>query len=60
MIVVLKALGIIAALGITIASYIYRGKGVPQHGGPVTKSDWILIGVVLAALFFLLVYGLSR
>ena len=60
MISVLKALGIIAALGITIVSYVYRGKGVPPLGGPVTKSDWILIGVVLAAFFFVLVYGFSR
>jgi hypothetical protein len=60
MISVLKALAVAAAIATTFATYLCRGKGLPPHGGEVTKNDWILIGVVLGALFLVLVYAFSR
>jgi hypothetical protein len=57
---VLKALSIIICIAITVASYLYRGKGLPPRGGELTKSDWKLIGVVMGALFLVLVYAFSR
>ena len=60
MITVLKALAVVVALAATFATYLYRGKGLPPHGGKVTKSDWVLIGIVLGALFLVLVYAFSR
>jgi len=60
MISILKALGIIAALAITFATYLYRGKGLPPFGGEVSKKDWIMIGVVVGVLFLALVYAFSR
>ncbi len=60
MIRVLKALAVVAAIATTFATYLYRGKGLPPYGGEVTKNDWILIRVVLGALFLVLVYAFSR
>jgi hypothetical protein len=57
---VLKALGITICIVIAVASYLYRGKGLPLRGGEVTKGDWKLIGVVMGALFLVLVYAFSR
>ena len=59
MISVRKALGIIICIVITVASYLYRGKGLPLRGGEVTKTDWKLISVVMGALFLVLVYAFS-
>jgi hypothetical protein len=56
---VLKALAFTAAIAFTFATYLYPGKGLRRYG-EVAKRDWILIGVVLAALFLTLVYGFSR
>jgi len=57
---VLKALAAIAAIAITIATYLYRGKGLPPYSEKITENDWILIGVVLGTLFLALVYAFSR
>lgn len=55
---ILKALAVIAGLVITFASYMWvPGKGLWPHGEKVTRSDWILIGIVLGALFLVLVYA---
>jgi hypothetical protein len=56
---VLKALAVTAAIAFTLATYLYQGKGFRRYG-EVAKSDWILIGIVLGALFLTLVYGFSR
>jgi len=42
-----------------VASYVYRGKGWPPHGGETTKR-FMPTGVVSGGLFLVLAYAFSH